>query len=256
MLVIDSGVGGLSVVKEISQHCPHLAITYLMDDGFFPYGTKTDEELKERLIRLCQAAIKAFSPRLIVIACNTASTLALEELRNQFKLPFVGVVPAIKVAAEQTKTGKIGLLATPATVTRNYIDNLIGDFASHCEVRKLGSDKLVTWAEQYLQGQIPTGLQPHLNDWLNQPVALSHVVLGCTHFPLLKPLLEQHWPNISWIDSGSAIAKRVQFLSKDIPHEPQPTARLFWTGNQPPALCITDYIEKLLPLKESRQLIL
>lgn len=256
MLIIDSGVGGLSVVKEIRQHCPNLSLTYLMDDGFFPYGTKSDEELKARLICLCQAAIKEFSPKLILIACNTASTLALDELRELFKIPFVGVVPAIKVAAQQSKTGKIGLLATPATVRRDYIDGLIKDFASHCEVRRFGSDKLVTWAEKYIQGEKPEQLQQHLNDWLNQPEALSHVVLGCTHFPLLKPLLKEYWPEITWIDSGEAIAKRVQFLSKNLEQDTHPTAKLLWTSNQPPAPCIAEYIEQFLTIKESRQLVL
>lgn len=254
MLIIDSGVGGLSIVKEIHQRCPHLSLNYLMDDGFFPYGTKSDQELKNRLKHLCEAAIKQLAPKLIVIACNTASTLVLDELRTEFNLPFIGVVPAIKVASEQSNNGHIGLLATPATVQRPYIDELIEKFAKHCHVRRLGSDKLVLWAEQYLQGQQPTPLFAHLNHWLTQPQVLSHVVLGCTHFPLLKPVLTQHWPHINWIDSGYAIAQRVQTLSTHLPAPKEVSAGLFYTGKTPPTKAITEYLNALLPVLEVRPL--
>lgn len=254
MLIIDSGVGGLSIAKEIHQHCPNISINYLMDDGFFPYGTKNDAQLRLRLQQLCRKITEELSPRLIVIACNTASTLVLDELRAEFSIPFVGVVPAIKVAAEKSTTGKIGLLATPATVKRTYIENLIHDFASHCEVRRLGSDKLVVWAEAYLQGTMPEGLYEYLNHWLNEPTPLSHVVLGCTHFPFLKPLLQQHWPEIQWVDSGQAIARRVASLSKNIQPEAKPESRLFWTKQQPPHSSVAQFLDTLFPLKESRQL--
>lgn len=254
MLIIDSGVGGLSIAKEIRQHCPDISINYLMDDGFFPYGTKDDAQLRLRLQRLCREITKVLSPKLIVIACNTASTLALNELRAEFNIPFVGVVPAIKVAAQQSKTGEIGLLATPATVKRTYIDNLIHDFASHCEVRRLGSDKLVVWAEEYLQGKAPKGLYEHLNHWLTEPTSPSHVVLGCTHFPFLKPLLAQYWPQIQWVDSGQAIARRVASLSEHMQPDSKPECRLFWTKKQTPHSSVPQFLDTLFPLKESRQL--
>lgn len=254
MLIIDSGIGGLSIVKEINQRCPNISINYLMDDDFFPYGTKDDAQLRIRLQQLCRTIIQELSPKLIVIACNTASTLVLDELRAEFNIPFVGVVPAVKVAAQQSTTGKIGLLATPATVKRPYIDNLIDDFASHCEVRRLGSDKLVVWAEEYLQGKTPSGLYEHLNSWLVKPTPLSHVVLGCTHFPFLKPLLMQYWPQIQWVDSGQAIARRVASLSQHIQDEDNPVHRLFWTKKQTPHSSVPLFLDTLLPLFESRQL--
>ncbi len=253
MLIIDSGVGGLSIAKEIHQHCPSIAINYLMDDGFFPYGTKSDSALQARLSSLCAQAIKLLSPKLIVIACNTASTLALENLRREFNLPFIGVVPAIKVASEQCTTRQFGLLATPATVKRDYIDNLIHRFAADCHVRRLGSDEMVRWAEEYLQGHEPQALFSHLDNWLHSPEPISDVVLGCTHFPLLKPLLQTHWQHINWIDSGFAIAQRVKTLSQGI-HSANPHASLFYTGMQKPNPSIVQYLDNLQSVYQVRQL--
>lgn len=255
MLIIDSGVGGLSVLEKIHQVCPDRSLHYVMDDGFFPYGLKDDQQLLERLKLVCAKAIETLSPKLVVIACNTASTLALDELRACFDVPFVGVVPAIKVAAQQSTTGQIGLLATPATVKRPYIDDLIKNFASHCNVRRFGSDKLVLWAEQYLQGRQPDGLHTHLNDWLTNPVELSHVVLGCTHFPLLRPLFEQLWPHINWIDSGDAIARRVSSLTSEFKTETNPYSQLFWTSHREDQSSAAKYLETLLTLKQSQRII-
>lgn len=213
VLFFDSGVGGLSVLAEVRQLCPQLELRYLMDDAEFPYGLKPDDTLQQRVVQVCQQAVTAFSPDLLVIACNTASTLALPQLRQQINIPIVGVVPAIKPAAELAKGGHIGLLATPATVDRLYIQDLIQDFAEHCNVDRFGSSQLVQWAEDYLlDGKPLSQLKDHLQPWFNDYPAMSHVVLGCTHFPLLKQQLSQHWPHISWIDSGEAIARRVASL--------------------------------------------
>ena len=143
ILIFDSGVGGLSILTEIRQRCAGLNLHYLMDNHAFPYGTKADNYLIRRILDVCQSAVAELQPDILVIACNTASTLALAELRKQLSIPVVGVVPAIKVAAELAPNGHIGLLATPATVHRTYTDQLIQDFAQGCEVQHMGSSALV-----------------------------------------------------------------------------------------------------------------
>ena len=212
VLVFDSGVGGLSIAAEIRRLLPAIAIHYLMDDEAFPYGIKEDAWLEQRILDICLNAVQRLHPALLVVACNTASTLALQRLREHLSIPVVGVVPAIKTAAEQTTTGVIGLLATPATVSRPYTDRLQADFASHCTLLRLGSTELVRWAEELIHnGHFNGDLQQHLGPWLANGNP-SHVVLGCTHFPLLRPWLEQLWPDIHWVDSGAAIARRVVTL--------------------------------------------
>jgi glutamate racemase len=232
VLVFDSGVGGLSVAAEIRRRLPGLPLQYLMDREGFPYGNKDDTTLIERVVRVCSNVVAAQQPRMLVVACNTASTLTLPALRATLDIPVVGVVPALKVAAAASATGRIGLLATPATVNRSYTDQLIRDFAAGCEVRRLGSGELVQWAEDWVAcGREPDGLFDHLNDWLSQPEPLSHVVLGCTHFPLLRPMLERLWPGIGWVDSGEAIARRVeQLLGTDMPGGVVTPIQFFQTG--------------------------
>src|SRR5690554_6959293 len=156
VLIFDSGVGGLSILKEIHQQLPQLNLNYLMDNAAFPYGTKSDEFLTKRVIEVCSKAVAELAPDILVVACNTASTLALPQLRAALKIPVVGVVPAIKTAANLSTTKVIGLIATPATVCRPYTDNLVAEFAPNCEVHRLGSTELVLWAEKHInQGAIP-----------------------------------------------------------------------------------------------------
>lgn len=238
VLIFDSGVGGLSILHEIRTQLPDLPLHYLMDNAAYPYGTKSDDFLRPRIVDVCLRAVEQIKPALLVIACNTASTLALPALREALDIPVVGVVPAIKVAAELTTSGHIGLLATPATVNRSYTDELIATYAAHCQVRKLGSTELVQWAENWiLHQQQPTALFELLNEWLTTPTPLSHVVLGCTHFPLLKPWLSEFWPQIQWVDSGPAIARRVKNLLSITESGSQAAAlNLYWTdAKQTPA---------------------
>ncbi|MBE0481935.1 MAG: glutamate racemase [Bacterioplanes sp.] len=230
VLVFDSGVGGLSVLQEIHQYCPPMPIYYLMDREGFPYGIKEDEPLAQRILTLCQEAVAVLKPSLLVIACNTASTLALPLLRQHLTIPIVGVVPAIKVAAELSPNRCIGLLATPATVNRPYINDLINEFANDCTVTRFGSSALVHYAEHWLaQQQPPDALFEHLNGWLSDTPQPSHVVLGCTHFPLLRDFLERLWPHVTWIDSGAAIARRVASLLAPDAHQ-NGHFELYWTG--------------------------
>lgn len=217
VLVFDSGVGGLSVAREIQRRLPGLPLVYASDNGFFPYGTKGEIELIARVDRVIRRLLERYPVDILVIACNTASTLTLPHLRSQLRLPIVGVVPAIKPAAKLSQTGVIGLLATPATVARPYTHELIREYAPHCDVISLGSSELVQIAEQKLRGEtidehaiarIVTELMRH-----EKAPLMDVLVLACTHFPLLKEELSLYLPEtVQLIDSGEAIARRVEYL--------------------------------------------
>lgn len=219
ILVFDSGVGGLTITRELVDLLPNTNITYAADNAAFPYGTKNKTELLNRIERVLRQLHTLTDADIIVIACNSASTIALPHLRSIFSTPIVGVVPAIKPAAMLTQSKVIGLLATPGTVSRQYTDGLIEDFARNHSVIRLGSNKLVELAEDKLSGKPIdiTALNAELLP-LQQGViqGLDTVVLACTHFPLLKPELSLCLPQVKyWVDSGLAIAKRVaDLLSK------------------------------------------
>ncbi|MFC3150095.1 glutamate racemase [Litoribrevibacter euphylliae] len=219
ILILDSGVGGLSVLQEISQVVSGAHIDYLADHAFFPYGTKSPSELIARVSSLIQHAINK-SPTdspydLAVIACNTASTVVLEALRARFDMPFVGVVPAIKPACALSSSKRVGVLATEGTVTREYTRNLINDFGQDNEITLVGSARLVELAEQKLAGEVIDIYELQQILYPLKEAQVDTVVLGCTHFPLLKEELGQaaDW-SVSWVDSGQAIARRVSFLLK------------------------------------------
>lgn len=211
ILIFDSGVGGLSVAAAIRRQLPTVALAYVCDNAMLPYGTKPDNWLVTRIADVCSAAVAASGASTLVVACNTASTLALRELRAQLTIPVIGTVPAIKPAAAMTRSGVIGLLATSATVHRPYTDALIDDFAAHCRVIRVAADGLVTLAERELAGQpVDLALLAAELTPLRAARDLDTVVLGCTHFPLLTDQLRA-WATtpISWVDSGEAIARRV-----------------------------------------------
>lgn len=213
VLVFDSGVGGLSVLAEIIKLTPEIEVVYASDNAAFPYGTKSEEELLPRIHSVINALIQSYAPSLVVIACNTASTLALSSLRNSFDLPFVGVVPAIKPAAEASQSKVIGLLATPATIRRAYTQELIHTYASNCEIIKVGSSWLVELAEKKLAGNL---VDIEALTSILQPFAmaqeLDQLVLACTHFPLLKNEIQSILPDVTLVDSGCAVARRVESL--------------------------------------------
>jgi len=152
-LIFDSGVGGLSVVAEIRRRLPELSLDYVADDAFRPYGEKTAAELQARLPALLATLCDMLRPDIIVIACNTASTTALKHIRAAVSVPVVGVVPAIKPAAAVTRTGTLAVLGTPGTVAREYVDDLITEFASKKNVLLQGSVNLVDMAEDKLAGR-------------------------------------------------------------------------------------------------------
>ena len=220
IVVFDSGVGGLSVYQEIVKKCPNHDYVFVSDNLAFPYGTKSESELTERVLSVAHVIEQQYKPDLLVVACNTASTVVLSSLRSRFTFPIVGVVPAIKPAAKLSKTKTIGLLATPGTVSRGYTQELINKFAADCHVIKVGSSKLVEIAERKLYGfsvdinQIEKELT-----LLLKTKNLDVLVLACTHFPLLNKEIDcifKEKNNVVFlIDSGQAIANRVAELCLD-----------------------------------------
>ncbi|MEM9939677.1 MAG: glutamate racemase [Pseudomonadota bacterium] len=213
VMVFDSGMGGLTVAREIAALAPQLELYYAADSDFFPYGDKSDEALRDRLPKVAAALVKACAPDVFVIACNTASTLALEEVRAVLDIPVVGTVPAIKPAAARSATGTIGLLATPGTVRRAYTADLIRDFASHARVILHGSVDLVRLAEEQAAGgavsldAFRAALAPLFEAEGGE--AIDTVVLACTHFPLIRGELAATVPHpVTFIDSGEAIARQ------------------------------------------------
>lgn len=225
ILVFDSGVGGLSITQALIKKLPNVNIQYAADNLHFPYGVKTEQALVDRIDHILHRFQEHACADLIVVACNTASTIVLERVRERFSLPIVGVVPAIKPAAKLSETKTIGLLATPGTVTRQYTDDLIAQFASGCTVIRCGSSQLVEFAESSLMsadnnqtGVINQENHRQLVVELSVLIEASEkdmdtVVLACTHFPLVKAQLQQLMPKVKyWVDSGDAIANRVEYL--------------------------------------------
>ena len=153
VLVFDSGLGGLTVLREIAQLRPDLRLIYAADDAAFPYGPWSDDALADRVVSVVAGLIERLDPALVVIACNTASTLVLPALRARFAVPFVGTVPAIKPACERSVTKRVSVLATPGTVKRDYTQGLIREFAAGCDVTLIGSEKLASLAEAALHGE-------------------------------------------------------------------------------------------------------
>jgi len=218
ILVFDSGVGGLSVVAHLKALLPDSVLAYACDNAALPYGTKPDEWLIKRIVNVCQQAVLQSGAKALVVACNTASTLALNELRAVLDIPVVGTVPAIKPAAILSRSKVIGLLATSATLKRAYTDDLIDRFASEARVIKVSGDPLVLQAERWLAGDTPdlAEIQSVITPFFDDP-SVDTVVLGCTHFPLLRAYFEQLAPrNIQWIDSGAAIAQRTASVTSGV----------------------------------------
>lgn len=214
LLVFDSGLGGLTVLSAIHRALPSSSFLFVADDAGFPYGDLSEKALVERCRTIMGETIPSFRPDVAIIACNTASTLALPVLRARFGLPFVGTVPAIKPAAEATETGLVSVLATPGTVKRDYTRDLIRNYASHVHVRLVGTARLAAFAEAIVSGdavddaEILAEIEPAFAEIDGKRT--DTVVLGCTHYPLIIDRLTAvaPWP-VHWIDPAPAIARRV-----------------------------------------------
>jgi glutamate racemase len=222
ILVFDSGVGGLTVFREVRAARPDATFVYLADDAGFPYGNQPEAALIKRIADVIGAAIARHAPDLIVVACNTASVIALAELRARYTVPFVGTVPAIKPACAQSQTKRIAVLGTQATVSREYTRALIREFASGCNVALVGSPRLATYAEAELADMPATDMEiaaeilPCFLD--EEGHRTDTVVLACTHYPLLLERFRRvaPWP-VAWLDPAPAIARRVAELLRDRP---------------------------------------
>jgi glutamate racemase len=217
VVLFDSGLGGLSIFAALRQLCADrgilLAADYVADSAYFPYGPREEGEICARVLAVIGAYLALpDAAKVVVIACNTASTAALAALRAEFPgVCFVGVVPAIKPAAQRSHSGVIGLLATPGTIARPYSGRLIADFAAHCTVLRHGAAGLAILAERALSGEAvdPQAVLDEIKP-LFCDRRLDAVVLGCTHYPLLRPQLEQLAPwSVQWHDSGAAVAQQV-----------------------------------------------
>jgi glutamate racemase len=214
ILVFDSGLGGLTVFREIAKVRPDARLVYAADDAFFPYGLKGERELIERVTRVMATLIAEHRPNLAVVACNTASTLALPHLRSRFALPFVGTVPAIKPACAASVSRLVSVLGTEATVKREYTQALIRDFSGGCAVTLVGSRRLAELAEAELratpadEADIAHEIAPCFVE--ARGARTDTIVLACTHYPLLLERMRQlaPWP-VNFVDPAPAIARRV-----------------------------------------------
>lgn len=222
VLLFDSGMGGLTVARAVRHELPFAHLVYSADNAAFPYGAWEERALVRRILTVMGELIERVEPDIVVIACNTASTIALSQLRETFGLPFVGTVPAIKPAAAQSKSHIIGVLATPGTVRREYTHALIHDFASHCHVTLHGAPKLAEIAERKLKG-VPVDLDELTAEIApvfveEGPKRTDIVVLGCTHYPLLADEMAKVEPwVVRYIDPAPAIARRVADVLKGVP---------------------------------------
>jgi glutamate racemase len=218
--VFDSGLGGLTVLREVVKARPGAHYIYVADDAFFPYGHHGEDEIIARVVPMIGELIETHSPDLIVIACNTISTLVMSHLRAEYSLPFVGTVPAIKPACASSRTKRVSVLGTKGTVNREYTHALIRDFALGCDVTLVGSADLASLAEAALSGgtisdrEITAEIAPcFVGHDASDPDRTDTVVLACTHYPLLMDRLVKlaPWP-VNWIDPAPAIARRVSDL--------------------------------------------
>jgi glutamate racemase len=248
-LVFDSGLGGLTVFREVAKARPDARYVYVADDAFFPYNDRGEAELNARVVALMGDLIAAHSPDLIVIACNTASTLVLPQLRRRFSVPFVGTVPAIKPACAASVSKRVTVLGTQATVSREYTRALIRDFANGSDVALVGSARLAAFAEAELKG---ASVPDHLIAEEIAPCFIDAdgrrtdtIVLACTHYPLLVDRMTRlaPWP-VNFIDPAPAIARRVLDLSGAPSPLPSPPARIVFTSGAAPSVALAAALKR------------
>jgi len=216
VLMFDSGIGGLTVLREARVLIPERGFIYVADDAGFPYGDWEEPALRERIITLFAKLLDEYDPEVCVISCNTAFTLVGADLRETFpKMTFVGTVPAIKPAAERTRSGLVSVLATPGTVKRAYTRDLIQSFATQCHVRLVGSQNLARMAEAYIRGEtisdeaVLAEIAPCFVEKDDRKTDI--VVLACTHYPFMANVFRRlaPWP-VDWLDPAEAIARQAR----------------------------------------------
>ncbi len=224
ILLFDSGMGGMTVARAVAFQLPDAQLVYAADNAGFPYGAWDEVKLVQRIVDVIALLIDQVQPDIVVIACNTASTIALTKLRDTFAVPFVGTVPAIKPAAALTKSGIIGVLATPGTVRREYTQTLIQSFAAEHHVVLHGASELAEMAEHKLCGgaidaeKLRAQVMPVFCEIGSKLTDV--IVLGCTHYPLIAEDIARvaPWP-VAYIDPSAAIARRVSDVLTKLPHK-------------------------------------
>jgi glutamate racemase len=238
--IYDSGLGGLTVYREVVKLLPGARYVYCGDDACFPYSRLDEATLIARVLAVTESLVARYSPDLIVLACNTASTVALPYLRDRFTIPFVGTVPAVKPAASMTRSKLVSILGTEATVQREYTHALIREFAGDCQVTLVGSGRLAGFAEAELRGE-PVADAEIAREIAGCFVASDGrrtdvIVLACTHYPLLLERLQQlaPWP-VEWLDPAPAIARRVADLldASGAASTPRVPVAVFTSGRPP-----------------------
>jgi glutamate racemase len=248
LLFFDSGVGGLSVLAPTRALLRNAPIVYAADSAGYPYGKRSEAEIAARVPALLGRLVERFHPRLAVIACNTASTIALDHVRSALDLPVVGTVPAIKPAAAISKSRVIGVLGTEATVRQPYVDDLAAKFAADCTILRHGSPELVELAEAKLGGEdisaaaVKAAAQPMFDAPGGEKI--DTIVLACTHFPLLGEELRAAFPGMTYIDGGDGIARRIAYLTREQlwPSGPSQGLMLFTGPARTPSLAaLADY---------------
>jgi len=243
ILIFDSGLGGLTVFREVLKARPDASFVYVADDAFFPYGRHSEAELVGRVVPLMENLIAVHAPDLVVIACNTASTLVLPHLRARFAVPFVGTVPAIKPACLMSRSRLVSVLGTEGTVRREYTRALIRDFGQGCDVTLVGAAHLAAITEAALRNEAVG------DDAIAREIApcfvtasdgrrTDTIVLACTHYPLLLDRLARlaPWP-VDWVDPAPAIARRMtDLIGPAAATAASGPARIaFTSGEAPPA---------------------
>lgn len=218
LLLFDSGVGGLSVLAKVRAALPQAPVIYVADNAGLPYGDKTEAQIAARVSGLLGRLTERLRPRLVCIACNTASTIALAAVREVLEVPIVGTVPAIKPAAAMTQTGVIGLLGTAATIRQAYVDRLEAEFAADKLLLRHGAPELVAAAEARLRGEaVDPAIYARAADALRAMPGgdrIDTVVLACTHFPLVQAELAKAFgPEVAFIDGSDGIARRIAYLT-------------------------------------------
>ena len=245
LLVFDSGIGGLTILREVRVTLPGRRIVYVGDDAGFPYGEWPEDELVPRVVGIFERCLESFEPELAIVACNTASTAIMPALRERFDLPIVGTVPPIKPATARSASGLVSVLATPGTVRRPYVQELVARHAGEVEVNLVGSTGLARLAEEHMQGQaidverLRAELLPCFVEKDGRRTDI--VVLGCTHYPFLVHEMRKiaPWP-VDWIEPAEAIARRVRELVGEVPPDDlrnfRPDIALLTSGTPPPPL--------------------
>ncbi|MDD2704039.1 MAG: glutamate racemase [Acidocella sp.] len=231
LLVFDSGIGGLGVAAQIRRLQPTQPLIYLADNGFFPYGEKPDEILLPHIVELIGVALREFRPQAVVVACNTASTIALPALRAAYDVPFIGCVPPIKPAAAASTSKVIGVLATAATVRRPYLNELIRQFAPGCTVLSLGTPALAELAEQKFRGsEVDVG--PAIAPLFAQAEGgrIDAIALGCTHYTFLLPEFTALHPELAWFDPALPVARQTLAVTGAMSSTPEPVQAAYFTG--------------------------